>query len=270
MANYPEILDNFTPKVDNTNDVMAADVNGLQTAVTALQTKVGIDESEDTTSLDYKIAQLQSGKQDSLGFTPEDVANKVTSFQATPTDTAYASEKLVKDSLDSKQATLVSGTNIKTINSISLLGSEDIAITVPVKASGSELDIGTNDDKFATAKALADSGYKKLSELKNSQSTADASSITPTGNYPENEYYVTSLEQALTINEPSGTPANGNTLLLRIKDNETARALTWNAVYTWIGQTKPETTKAGKIIYIAGIYNSTSSKWEMTGLSEEA
>ena len=45
------------------------------------------------------------GKQATLGFTPENVANKVTSFQATPDDTHYASEKLVKDSLDGKQAT---------------------------------------------------------------------------------------------------------------------------------------------------------------------
>lgn len=37
-----------------------------------------------------------------LDFTPEDVANKRTSFQATPTNTAYPSEKLVKDSLDGK------------------------------------------------------------------------------------------------------------------------------------------------------------------------
>jgi uncharacterized protein (TIGR02145 family) len=35
-----------------------------------------------------------------LGYTPENVANKVTSFQATPDDTHYPSEKLVKDSLD--------------------------------------------------------------------------------------------------------------------------------------------------------------------------
>ena len=41
-------------------------------------------------------------KQDNLGFTPEDETNKVTVFQLTPTDTAYPSEKLVKDSLDLK------------------------------------------------------------------------------------------------------------------------------------------------------------------------
>jgi len=45
-----------------------------------------------------------AGKQDALGFTPENIANKVTSFQVTPTNTAYPSEKLVKDSLDAKLA----------------------------------------------------------------------------------------------------------------------------------------------------------------------
>lgn len=42
------------------------------------------------------------GKQNSLGFTPENVANKVTAFQETPEDTKYPSEKLVKVELDKK------------------------------------------------------------------------------------------------------------------------------------------------------------------------
>lgn len=46
-----------------------------------------------------------SAKQDDLGFTPEDVVNKVTSFQEVPDDTHYPTEKLVKDSLDTKSDT---------------------------------------------------------------------------------------------------------------------------------------------------------------------
>ena len=71
-------------------------------------------------------------KQDTLGYTPEDVANKVTSFQSTPTDTAYASEKLVKNSLDAK-----------------------LAITS--KASSADINTGTNNDKYITPDALAGS-----------------------------------------------------------------------------------------------------------------
>ena len=59
----------------------------------------------------------------------------VTSWESTPSDSKVASEKLVKDSLDAKQATLTSGTNIKTVNSTSLLGSGDI--TIPKGDDGS-------------------------------------------------------------------------------------------------------------------------------------
>ena len=55
--------------------------------------------------------------------------NKVTSWSTTTSDTNYPSEKLVKDSLDGKQATLVSGTSIKTINNESILGSGNISIS---------------------------------------------------------------------------------------------------------------------------------------------
>lgn len=58
----------------------------------------------------------------------ESGSNKVTSWSSTTTDIHYPSEKLVKDSLDAKQNTLVSGTNLKTINNNSLLGSGNISI----------------------------------------------------------------------------------------------------------------------------------------------
>ena len=67
-----------------------------------------------------------------ISYVPEDVANKVTSFQSTPTDTAYASEKLVKDSLDAK-----------------------LAITK--KATSSDINAGTDNDKYVTPDALAGS-----------------------------------------------------------------------------------------------------------------
>ena len=76
------------------------------------------DGSIDTSS--YITSSAISGKEDTI--------NKVTSWSSTVNDTHYPTEKLVKDSLDSKQATLVSGTNIKTVNNESLLGSGNITI----------------------------------------------------------------------------------------------------------------------------------------------
>ena len=61
----------------------------------------------------------------------------------------------------SKQDTLVSGTNIKTINSTSLLGSGNIDTQNLSKATWAEVDTGTDDTKYVTAKAMEDSSYMK-------------------------------------------------------------------------------------------------------------
>lgn len=51
---FPSTLDSFTTKYDGVSDVLAADINNLQAAVLALETKVGINNSTDASSLDYK------------------------------------------------------------------------------------------------------------------------------------------------------------------------------------------------------------------------
>lgn len=54
-TNFPTSLDAYTTKVDNTDMVMAVDINNVQDAIEALEAKVGIDSSAVTTSLDYKV-----------------------------------------------------------------------------------------------------------------------------------------------------------------------------------------------------------------------
>ena len=103
-----------------------------------------------------------------------------TSFGSTPSDSKVASEKLVKNSLDGKQATLVSGTNIKTINNESLLGSGNIDI------QGSSVDIVTSweqtpsDEKVPSEKLTKDTldtkaNASSLSAVATSGSYADLS-----------------------------------------------------------------------------------------------
>ena len=62
----------------------------------------------------------------------------VTSWSSTLSDSKIPSEKLAKNTLDTKQATLVSGSNIKTINNTSILGSGNIDI------QGTGVDIDTS------------------------------------------------------------------------------------------------------------------------------
>lgn len=64
-----------------------------------------------------------------ISYVPEDAANKVIAFSS-PTDTQYPSAKLTFDQLALKQATLVSGTSIKTVNGTTLLGAGDIQAAV--------------------------------------------------------------------------------------------------------------------------------------------
>lgn len=69
---FPSTLDDFTPKTDNVNDVMAADVNELQTAIEALEAKVGIDASAVSSSLDYLIKSASNPGHTHTAYEPAD------------------------------------------------------------------------------------------------------------------------------------------------------------------------------------------------------
>lgn len=100
------------------------------------------------------------------------------------------------------------------------------------------------------------------------QSVTAAAAVTPTTTNDMVE--VTAQDQALTINNPSGTPANGQSFVLRIKDNGTARALSWGGNYRALGAALPTTTTAGKTVYIPVIYNGPAAKWDVLPKTEEA
>lgn len=54
-AGYPYGLDNFGSVTDGVDTVSAAHVNTLRRSVEALETKVGVNNSSDPNSLDYKV-----------------------------------------------------------------------------------------------------------------------------------------------------------------------------------------------------------------------
>lgn len=116
----------------------------------------------------------------------------------------------------------------------------------------------------AATKQYVDSGTVTLTNKRITPrvgTVADAATITPTGDGSD-LYTVTALAQAATIAAPSGTPVNGQKLILRIKDNGTARGLTWNAIYRAGDTALPTTTVLGKTLYLGFIYNSADSKWD--------
>jgi len=81
---------------------------------------------------------------------------------------------------------------------------------------------------------------------------------------------LTAMASATTIASPTGTPVQSQNLIFRFKDNGTARALTWNAIFRAIGITLPTTTTANKLLYVGCKYNSTDTKWDVVSVQEEA
>ncbi len=81
---------------------------------------------------------------------------------------------------------------------------------------------------------------------------------------------VTALAANLTINAPTGTPYDTQTIIIRIKDNGTSRTLTWNATYVNCGVTKPTETTINKTMYIVAAYNSSLTRWDIVSVNREA
>lgn len=92
---------------------------------------------------------------------------------------------------------------------------------------------------------------------------ATSSSGTPTidcGLY--DQYNITALAVAITSVTISGTPTDGQKLLIRIKDNGSARAIAWGASFSASGAAAlPTTTVATKTHLLGFIYDSTAAKW---------
>jgi hypothetical protein len=103
--------------------------------------------------------------------------------------------------------------------------------------------------------------------------TGAASSATPTPNADTTDLYsLTAQAAAAAFANPTGTPANGQGLQIRIKDNGTARALTWGTAYVAGGVALPATTVLSKILNLFFSFNSDNAlnKWQLVASAQEA
>ena len=88
------------------------------------------------------------------------------------------------------------------------------------------------------------------------------------------QYALTALANALTINaDANAAPVDGQKMTFRIKDNGTARALTWTTgsakSFRVIGTTLPTTTVVSKIVYVGCIYNAADARWDVIAVAQE-
>lgn len=102
-----------------------------------------------------------------------------------------------------------------------------------------------------------------------SSSIASTATPTPPGDGNHTLFMITALAANAVFAVPSGVPANGNVLEMRIIDNGTARTLGWNAIYrASLTIALPTTTTISKTMYLTFIYNSVSSTWDFRGMTD--
>lgn len=123
-----------------------------------------------------------------------------------------------------------------------------------------------------TSGKLIKDGGKTIAELQARspavQSVSSSATVTPT--FADDIVLITAQAAGLTLANPSGTAIDGLGIVIRIKDNGTARSITYGSQYRAIGVALPATTVISKTLYLGMIYNSTDTKWDVLAVGQEA
>jgi hypothetical protein len=119
--------------------------------------------------------------------------------------------------------------------------------------SGTSSGTNTGDQTFLNARV---------------QTVTSSATVTPTN--LNDLVIVTAQAVGLTLANPTGTFTEGQALMIRIKDNGTARTIAFDTNYRAIGVTLPTTTVISKTMYLGIIYNATDSKWDIVGYNIQA
>jgi hypothetical protein len=105
------------------------------------------------------------------------------------------------------------------------------------------------------------SGQPLVTASPNAQNVTSASTITPT--FSNDIVRATAQAAALALANPTGTAVDGWGIVFELKDNGTARSLSFDTQYRGIGGTLPTTTVAGKRMIFGAIYNAADTKWDV-------
>ena len=101
-------------------------------------------------------------------------------------------------------------------------------------------------------------------------STTSTSTLTPESD-TYGQFIITAQAVALTIaNHVTSVPSDFAQMIIRIKDNGTARTISFGTEYRSMGNTLPTTTVASKTTYLGFKWNSADSKWDLIALAQEA
>lgn len=159
-------------------------------------------------------------------------------------------------------ATIARTDAAQTFTGVQTFSSAPVLSTGTVTVSGSTITFPTTASTLATTATTQTFTNKRVTQRVNT--TASSSSLTIDSDASD-MYTITALAAACTMNNPSGTPTDGQKLTIRIKDNGTARGLTWSGTQ-WRASTDiplPTTTILGKTMYLGFVWNAADSKWDL-------
>lgn len=100
------------------------------------------------------------------------------------------------------------------------------------------------------------------------QSVTSAATVTPT--FANDQVNITAQAVALNIANPTGTAVDGWGIVIRIKDDGTARAITYGTHFRALGVTLPATTVLGKTLYLGMVFNAADTKWDVISVAQQA
>lgn len=99
------------------------------------------------------------------------------------------------------------------------------------------------------------------------QTLDSASTVTPAAG-SDDMVVVSKLAANVTFANPTGTAVEGQRLLIRVKDDGTARTISWGTNYREGDVLLPLTTVASKWLYMGFMYNLLDNKWDILSTTD--
>jgi hypothetical protein len=147
-----------------------------------------------------------------------------------------------------------------------------MSIPVGTKFIGISPNVNMTERKSAQANSPSEvytiEEISELAKIPVVQSVVSAATVTPVAT--NDIVVITAQAVGLTLANPTGVWVQGQALMIRIKDNGSARTIAYDTKFRAIGVTLPTTTTASKTTYLGVIYNATDDKFDVMGVTTEA
>jgi hypothetical protein len=156
----------------------------------------------------------------------------------------------------------------------------DSAVSLKHAAGSDDQDLSGKVDKVAGSSLVVDTEIAKIhasgsdnQDFIPPRTNTIASSALPAINVGTTDIFtITALSENITsmTTNLTGSPVNGQKLIIRILDAGVAKSITWGLSFISRGAILPATTIAGKYMYIGLVFNNTANVFDCVAVSQEA